>query len=474
MSTRSSQRPYFWDVSGVREQTWEQPAEPITWVGPHTAEGSEEVYYHNPESEEKQWASVLNQRRVEALEMGAAPEPEPEPELEPELEPEPAHSEAIEEDAFDGLTRVTFTRAGSLGIVFRPNKDLDRYVVGRLKRGSQALKLGVLQEGLVLMSANGVQIRYSTTPQIADAIPIARPLALAFESPEAAEAASPSGDASAAMRSSMRPSRHDAILAAEEATGDGDDPFAAKPAKLKGWDSMDDAERGAVETLGWTASSWEEGDGGIFERTAWGGMSPQEQAGAALLGYDELDFSDELGGAGKLGKEKDWRQMSEAERVACAGLSWDETTWTSGDDAPYERSWEGMSDDEQAWAVVLGLDCYDFQPAELEPFATVEPESEVVRTGSQLLAFAEVCSDKLFAEMSDTERAAALCLGWTGASWEEGVDGPFERPWAELSEEEQHAAGVMGYEEVDFGEGNTEGFVGVTGRGRVLRWHRRW
>ena len=103
----------------------------------------------------------------------------------------------------------------------------------------------------------------------------------------------------------MRRSRHDVILAAEEAAGD-DDPFAARPAKLKGWGDMDNAERDAVETLGWTAASWEEGDGAIFEQKAWDGMSPQEQAGAALLGYEELDFSDELGGAGNLrpGKEK--------------------------------------------------------------------------------------------------------------------------------------------------------------------------
>ena len=136
--------------------------------------------------------------------------------------------------------------------------------------------------------------------------------------------------------------------------------------------------------------------------------------------------------------------MSEAERAACAGLGWDEETWTSGEDAPYERSWEGMSADEQAWAEALGLDCYDFQPAEgpstvpageLEPFAVdtagVEPEPEpefVGGRGSQLLAFAEVCSDKSFTEMSDAERVAALRLGWTEASWEEGDSAPFERP----------------------------------------------
>jgi len=202
-------------VSGQGEQTWEVPAEPITWMGPHTDEGTQLVYYHNPETEEKVWASVLNQRRVDAVEASATHEPEPEPEAEPvhsepepepepvrsEPEPEPVRTEATAEGAFDRLTRVTFTRAGSLGIVFRPRKDLDRFVVGRLKRGSQALKLGVLQEDLVLLSANGVQVRFSTTPQIADAIPNARPLALAFESPEAT--ASPSGDASAAMRSSM-------------------------------------------------------------------------------------------------------------------------------------------------------------------------------------------------------------------------------------------------------------------------------
>ena len=57
----------------------------------------------------------------------------------------------------------------------------------------------------------------------------------------------------------------------------------------------------------------------------------------------------------------------------------------------------------------------------------LEPEV-VVGEGSQPLPNREVCSAKSFAEMSDAERVAALRLGWTEASWEEGDSAPFERP----------------------------------------------
>eukprot|EP01043_Picozoa_sp_COSAG02_P043524 COSAG02_NODE_3798_length_6216_cov_2.899951_5_plen_964_part_01 len=266
----------------------------------------------------------------------------------------------------DGTLAFTFSGSGSLGIVFKPDDELDRWYVGRTKRKSQARNLGVAED-LVLIAIDGEQVRCSTSQPIAAAIPATRPTTLTFQHKDTGSA-STGGDS---LRSSLRQSRHETILDAEE-TG-------AAPAKFKHWDSMGDDERDAVQALGGTASTWDQLDGTIFERQ-WEAMSLSEQQGASLLGYGECDFGDEL--AVTAGKEKDWRQMNEAERSACAELGWTEESWTSGDDAVFNRPWEDLGPQGQLSAGLLGFDMYDFaegggQP-ELGLRTELEPEPELV------------------------------------------------------------------------------------------------
>lgn len=327
------QQPYFWDLTAQCENRWEPPPL-VSWQGPYSDESNQHQYYHNPSTGEKEWCSVLQQRRAAALQPSAGEEP--------------FAPVGREEDA---SMAVTFSASGSLGVVFKPREELDRWYVARVKRKSQARTLGVVEE-LVLLTIDGEQIRCSSSPAIAAAIPATRPVTLTFQRQDAVGASE-----GGTLRSSLRQSRHESILVAEE-TG-------ASPAKYKHWASMRDDERAAVEALGGTASTWQQGGMGAVFARQWEAMSQEEQRGASLLGYTEFDFGEQL--ASTAGKEKDWRQLSEEERSACIELGWTEATWMSGDDAVFDRSWEDLGPQRQQCAGLLGFDMYDFAENGEEP-----------------------------------------------------------------------------------------------------------
>ena len=65
---------------------------------------------------------------------------------------------------------------------------------------------------------------------------------------------------------------------------------AAPAAKDKEWSAMSAEEREAVETLGWTARSWDAGDAAPFE-TEWANLMSAEQAAATSLGFSRSSFA---------------------------------------------------------------------------------------------------------------------------------------------------------------------------------------
>ena len=66
-------------------------------------------------------------------------------------------------------------------------------------------------------------------------------------------------------------------------------PARRVPARQKLWVEMSGAEREAVETLGWTAASWDAREGGPFSRN-WDRMRPAERNAAKVLGFGEAAF----------------------------------------------------------------------------------------------------------------------------------------------------------------------------------------
>ena len=154
------QRPYFYDTTGVRAQTWEEPAEPVTWFGPHQHETGVD-YYHNPATGEQIWAT---DPKLTIKDSGSGAPGRKQPELEPEPEPEPEPGKPSDDgesgDAFEAVLRrrtLKFVEPGALGIVFRPSKDVDRYVVNRVRRSTPASEAGC-QEGFVLTHINARDI----------------------------------------------------------------------------------------------------------------------------------------------------------------------------------------------------------------------------------------------------------------------------------------------------------------------------
>eukprot|EP00929_Paragymnodinium_shiwhaense_P051776 TRINITY_DN25_c0_g2_i1.p1 TRINITY_DN25_c0_g2~~TRINITY_DN25_c0_g2_i1.p1 ORF type:complete len:1173 (+),score=392.10 TRINITY_DN25_c0_g2_i1:151-3669(+) len=68
--------------------------------------------------------------------------------------------------------------------------------------------------------------------------------------------------------------------------------------KDKDWEELSPEERAAVQQLGWTESSWTEGDSGAFEKT-WQALTDAERKAATLLGLNPLDFTQAPEAAGE-------------------------------------------------------------------------------------------------------------------------------------------------------------------------------
>eukprot|EP00929_Paragymnodinium_shiwhaense_P006097 TRINITY_DN10892_c0_g1_i2.p1 TRINITY_DN10892_c0_g1~~TRINITY_DN10892_c0_g1_i2.p1 ORF type:complete len:3538 (+),score=1283.55 TRINITY_DN10892_c0_g1_i2:605-10615(+) len=60
------------------------------------------------------------------------------------------------------------------------------------------------------------------------------------------------------------------------------------------------------------------------------------------------------------GKEKDWEDMRDKEKDAVLKLGWTEASWTDGDAAPFQRTWQSLAKEEKEAARHLGLADEDF------------------------------------------------------------------------------------------------------------------
>eukprot|EP01048_Picozoa_sp_COSAG05_P005059 COSAG05_NODE_291_length_12036_cov_15.352266_11_plen_470_part_00 len=65
-------------------------------------------------------------------------------------------------------------------------------------------------------------------------------------------------------------------------------------------------------------------------------------------------------------KDKDWRQMSHAEREAATILGWSSALWAEGDDSPFEQSWLRMEPAVRGAAELMGFEQADFGEDEEE------------------------------------------------------------------------------------------------------------
>jgi hypothetical protein len=167
----------------------------------------------------------------------------------------------------------------------------------------------------------------------------------------------------------------------------------------------------------------------------------------------------------KLGKDKDWSEMTTEERQAAETLGCSQATWTDPElldpsDDPFLIDWENLAPSKQAAAFVLGYSQRDWEEdtvgdhdegvGNAPPHRPPPPPPHRPPPPSLVLG-----KDKDWLEMTTEERQAAKTLGWSEASWTDPElldlsDDSFLISWENLAPSKQAAASVLGYSQRDW------------------------
>eukprot|EP01048_Picozoa_sp_COSAG05_P023540 COSAG05_NODE_5143_length_1253_cov_87.784229_1_plen_290_part_10 len=95
------------------------------------------------------------------------------------------------------------------------------------------------------------------------------------------------------------------LAAADEASVVGDSPGSELPPLHRGWEDLNEKQRRAATRLGWSRSSWEQGDASVFDVTGgWSSLTPGQRRAATTLRLDQNDFGKTFvveGDVGRLG-----------------------------------------------------------------------------------------------------------------------------------------------------------------------------
>jgi len=137
------------------------------------------------------------------------------------------------------------------------------------------------------------------------------------------------------------------------------------------WGALSEEKRQAAKTLGYTKKMWNKGLKVPADDEDWDTLTDVERSAAATLGYTkeswDKDSDDEEsqaavapmqmkrdGDAGSI-EDKDWVQLTQAQRDAAQVLGYDAKKWDKNAKVPAEsKDWDDLTRAEQAAALTLG------------------------------------------------------------------------------------------------------------------------
>jgi hypothetical protein len=196
------------------------------------------------------------------------------------------------------------------------------------------------------------------------------------------------------------------------------------PACEKHWAQMNRAEQEAAGVLGWSESSWEDGDGAPMSQL-WSAFSAEQLDAATLMGFDETDFSHEQHDAGQQQLLESPAAKPEAPQVDRSEKSHVSFTLEPKPEPVTEPELEPEREPEPS-----------LSPQFSEPRSgpdTLDPPADTIEDTT---ATPLVGKDKSWDDMKSAEQSAVVNLGWDQASWDLGEEAtPFLTPWERLGAE---------------------------------------
>ena len=205
------------------------------------------------------------------------------------------------------------------------------------------------------------------------------------------------------------------------------------PACEKHWAQMNRAEQEAAGVLGWSESSWEDGDGAPMSQL-WSAFSAEQLDAATLMGFDETDFSHEQHDAGQQQLLESPAAKPEAPQVDRSEKSHVSFTLEPKPEPVTEPELEPEREPEPS-----------LSPQFSEPRSgpdTLDPPADTIEDTT---ATPLVGKDKSWDDMKSAEQSAVVNLGWDQALWdlsEEATEAeaalqakPFLTPWERLGAE---------------------------------------
>ena len=258
---------------------------------------------------------------------------------------------------------------------------------------------------------------------------------------------------------------------------------SAESTAARSWAQLSPKERAAAAHLGWNAKSWSVDEAPRGFRRVWAALRPDERAAAQDLGFDESGWDARLklaleradggtadaaaapahgsNGTAAPGKptkpayDRQWAQLTPAEREAAKELGWTWRAWNQSS-APkgFRRFWATLRPAERASAQVLGFDepNWDMRlKCSLERAALERGDEDDAAKGNG--DGSQPGRLKRWAQLTPTEVDAAKRLGWELGTWEAGeTPKGFVRPWAALRPPERAAATTLGYTSEEWDE----------------------
>ncbi len=213
------------------------------------------------------------------------------------------------------------------------------------------------------------------------------------------------------------------------------------------WEEIEAEDQARWNVLGWNAENWDgEGELPQSELTLWAGLSAEEQAAAAELGYTEAYWNAVIirlpaENANDFWVNTPWDQLTFAEQEAWKLLGWNAGNWDGTGDLPQSEMtvWADLSDDEQALVARLGYD-----EAAWNAVIIRKPVEDVNNFWVNIP----------WEELTSAEQSAWATLGWGADNWDGEGDLPQSEMtvWAGLTPEQQATVARFGYDEAAWNE----------------------
>lgn len=218
--------------------------------------------------------------------------------------------------------------------------------------------------------------------------------------------------------------------------------------------------RQAAELLGFTHSIWNIGGDIPNEEKEWSELTEAEKNAATILGYSEDNWNDDSNSSSSdessptrhetkmrvIPEEKeekyeeyDFQELPAEVKRAAKILGYTLSIWNKGGSVPNEeKEWSDLTEAEQKAATILGYtkDNWDSDSdSDSDSEMPVIPEEEK-----------EKYDRYDFQDLPAEVMQAAKILGYTRSIWDKGKSIPNEKKdWSELTETEQIAAITLGY-----------------------------